>query len=525
MARADTSVAPSARLWHESSNIDPARTDGISQPQKPPNVLVDDGTDHDNDADVDCADADCDGTPACREVCNDGVDNDADGDTDCADSDCVGTPACREVCADGTDNDLDGDVDCVDTDCLGAPECAPCGNGTVDPGEQCDDNNTDNGDGCNSLCFDERVDGNVGGVFDGAFPTGQEVAYFFTVHNAPTQLRAATSDGNGGCPPGDTIIDVVDVGNGRRVVATDDDGGPGLCSLLSRAIAPGSYEIVVRAFLGQAHAGYVLDLDLYVDVNAPGVYDGGFGAGQYDLYRFQQVAPAPLHAQTSDGGGGCPGDTVMILSAVVDGVRNEVARDDDGGDSPCSALDIESLDVGSYELRVLGADALVAYRLSVAHSPPPFCGDGNVDPGEECDDGNNEPNDHCDADCFAEPFCGDGALDDGEECDAGDNDPGDRCDPDCAVEPYCGDGALDDGEECDDGGELNGDGCSRTCQLEQGCGNGTVADQEQCDDDNLFNGDGCNALCFDERVERSATTVESGGALWWSWTSRRATTR
>jgi cysteine-rich repeat protein len=35
----------------------------------------------------------------------------------------------------------------------------PCGNGTVDPGEECDDGNTVGGDGCSATCSDEDSDG------------------------------------------------------------------------------------------------------------------------------------------------------------------------------------------------------------------------------------------------------------------------------------------------------------------------------------------------------------------------------
>ncbi len=34
-------------------------------------------------------------------------------------------------------------------------------------------------------------------------------------------------------------------------------------------------------------------------------------------------------------------------------------------------------------------------------------------------------------------------------------------------EPYCGDGNLDEGEECDDGNNEDGDGCSADCKIEQ----------------------------------------------------------
>ena len=40
---------------------------------------------------------------------------------------------------------------------------------------------------------------------------------------------------------------------------------------------------------------------------------------------------------------------------------------------------------------------------NISETPPePFCGDGNVDPGEQCDDGNNEDGDGCSAICEIE---------------------------------------------------------------------------------------------------------------------------
>lgn len=87
------------------------------------------GVDEDVDGDVDCADTDCVGTPACAspEVCTDGLDDDGDGDVDCADADCEDEPTCApppEVCGNGLDDDGDGDTDCDDTDCSGAPGCS-----------------------------------------------------------------------------------------------------------------------------------------------------------------------------------------------------------------------------------------------------------------------------------------------------------------------------------------------------------------------------------------------------------------
>ncbi|HEU0032639.1 MAG TPA: DUF4215 domain-containing protein [Kofleriaceae bacterium] len=119
--------------------------------------------------------------------------------------------------------------------------------------------------------------------------------------------------------------------------------------------------------------------------------------------------------------------------------------------------------------------ALTAFNESTGDNcaPPPVCGDGHVDEGEECDDGNTTSGDGCSATCEIEtpPCCGDGHVDPGEECDDGNTTSGDGCSATCEIEtpPCCGDGHVDPGEECDDGNTTNGDGCSATCQLEDTC--------------------------------------------------------
>jgi cysteine-rich repeat protein len=100
----------------------------------------------------------------------------------------------------------------------------------------------------------------------------------------------------------------------------------------------------------------------------------------------------------------------------------------------------------------------------VIEGEDPFCGDGNVDDGEECDDGNNLDNDGCNANCMNE-FCGDGIVQPDEECDDGNNDDNDGCDSSCQNE-FCGDGIVQDGEDCDDGNNDDGDGCSANCITE-----------------------------------------------------------
>lgn len=94
----------------------------------------------------------------------------------------------------------------------------------------------------------------------------------------------------------------------------------------------------------------------------------------------------------------------------------------------------------------------------------PFCGDGNVDEGEECDDGNAQTKDGC-VECSL-AYCGDGfVFVNTEECDDGNGSNADGCVEGCKV-AKCGDGFVEDGvEECDDGNAIAGDGCEPTCSL------------------------------------------------------------
>jgi hypothetical protein len=83
--------------------------------------------------------------------------------------------------------------------------------------------------------------------------------------------------------------------------------------------------------------------------------------------------------------------------------------------------------------------------------PAPFCGDGNVDPGEGCDppDGST-----CDSKCqpiyTQAPYCGDGNVDPGESCDPPDGSTCDsKCQPIYNKGPVCGNGVVEKGEACE----------------------------------------------------------------------------
>ena len=144
----------------------------------------------------------------------------------------------------------------------------------------------------------------------------------------------------------------------------------------------------------------------------------------------------------------------------------------------------------------------------------PECGNGVVESNEQCDDGNLVNGDGCSSFCtFEQPICGNGVVEfPFEQCDDGNIVDGDGCSSFCFFEnSICGNGITEfPFEQCDDGNLVDGDGCSSFCFFENSfCGNGiTEFPFEQCDDGNLVDGDGCSSFCTLENLEGWTCFVE-----------------
>ena len=189
-----TPLAPGTecRAAGADSTCDPAEACGTSGPC-PDNAYANTTTDCGDPADTECSNPDkCDGAGSCSPM-NELVTVSCDDTTpdDCLDSKCDGSGACNqgatgegsayvcraagsdpacnpaETCVSATDGTCPTDqntVSCVDGDGCCPSGCnttstnrdndcpAACGNGRPESGEQCDDGDADNADGCRNDC-------------------------------------------------------------------------------------------------------------------------------------------------------------------------------------------------------------------------------------------------------------------------------------------------------------------------------------------------------------------------------------
>lgn len=544
----------------------------------------------------DAGSAGCDGSNCAGSgnvaVCGDGVLNDTEG---CDDGNarpgdgCTGTcriesgyvcpkpgKACQtnlfcgdglagpsEACEDGNTEDGDGCAgDCSAVEpgfaCpeLGKP-CVPttadpvCGNGAVEAGENCDDGNTKDDDGCSSSCI--RDDGYVcpetgelcvkdefcgDGILNGSeqcddantragdcctgtcvLESNCECTTPEPALTPPRQVCASTIvcgdeavTGDEACDDGNTDDDdgcTADCSNVEPGYTCPPEGGPCV-----EAVEP----------CGNAALDGAEECD-----------DGGARSSD-GCSSACEIEPGYICPKV-----GSPCETILFCGdGVVSFTRGETCDDADappeGGDGCSDACKVEP------HHQCTGAPSVCVNTF--------VCGDKMLVGEETCDDGNTDPADGCSDTCTLEdgwvcpllgtacqPLCGDGTLLPGEQCDDGNADGGDGCSARCQIESpaddepdgwrcptpgepclrtTCGDGRAEGSEQCDDGNNNTGDGCGPYCRREPACppgggacttacGDGMLlpvdkAAGQECDDGNTVSGDGCSATC----------TVEAG---------------
>lgn len=399
-------------------------------------------------------------------------------------------PNCEEAC---TNAGIGAEFNiAMDGSTLGGEDVAlwkiPCGNGTVELGEDCDDGNVGNGDGCSARCLLEGSNFNFKCGDGGALDPGEDCDDNNTVNGdgcsaACLHEGSITTCGNGTVNPNEDCDD----GN-----TAADDGCSATClheGITSRSSVCGNGK-----------------LELGEECERTGLSPSGTPVfatwcEQTNCLRKGQDAPFCGNGRVD------PGEECDRV----------------GGAWPPNNLCGTVLDVGGTSTRCRWTGTQKPQRLGGSG-----CGNGRIEVGEDCDDGNLALGDGCSGTCLNEgsisstlPSCGNGRQERLEDCDDGNVNSGDGCSAACLHEgtptATCGNSRIDPGEGCDRG-QIIPLLCKANCTNEGAdsiacavssppayctakpntCGNSRKDDGESCDDGNTVNGDGCSATCLNE---------------------------
>ncbi|CAE7559633.1 GAT1 [Symbiodinium natans] len=439
---------------------------------------------------------------SCKVVCGDGIRHIVAGE-ECDDGNLIDGDGCSRDCRieDGFTCPTRGWPSVLLTPCVPI-----CGDGLRVAGEECDDNNTQSGDGCSPTCqveigwFCKRAGAGLGyevclqTCLNGAIDPGEDCDDANTFKNdgcanciiepgwscEPIAHRFTSTSSGSYCVP--ICGDGFRIALGPWAEACDDgnilagDGCDPSCKVelgwRTKAQAT-STELLLESICGD---GLV--------VGSEGCDDGNLDAGDGCSSSCQVergFACTPEDAMTKPEAAAGPPFAARNRSVCVPVCGDGLVLVGSGEDENCRVE-------GGY-----GCGIQTGGTRSVC---TPICGDGLLRAPEECDDANDGKGDGCSELCQLEQ--------------------GYRCwPPGVACRQICGDFLRLEGEECDDGNLLLADGCDSSCHVEVGwtcrsyihgatnatsvcspiCGDGLIAGAEACDDGNLVPGDGCDGNC------------------------------
>jgi cysteine-rich repeat protein len=399
-----------------------------------------------------------------------------------------------------------------------------CGNGMHDQGEQCDDGNKKNGDGCDNICrytCDRDSDCSDGDHCDGLETCQADHTCLAATGPAPDGDICGDSNK---CQGGKCLPAAPDCGDGliERPEEECEDGnnvnGDGCDNCRFSCVSDDKTRDCSNPdpCPGQAAC------DDNTHTCTPGTPFGDFticGTGKVCLKAV--CTDKYCGNQKIDGSEEC--DDGNTLSA--DGceptcryscVASDTTRDCHSGNACISsgACDSQKHTCSPLLPKSPGTACGTGNNCVQGNCIAPLCGDGIKGPGEACDDGNTVNGtplngDACNAtcaptckaatDCGASPpvcrkfACNAGACSivadssqNGNACDAGSG--AGTCKDGACTSGACGDGTLATGEQCDDGNTANGDGCDASCRYS------CQADSD-CDDKDPCNGkESCGAV-------------------------------
>jgi cysteine-rich repeat protein len=474
-----------------------------------PGEACDDGNATNGDGCNSCAGADCgNGVVDPGEDCDDGNPSDTDGCLqtcvwnscgdgftyltadaanpnpveECDDAngvfedDCL--PTCVDnVCGDGY-RDLEDEIEECDLGALNGPgstctlacTTGQCGNGVLNPGEECDDANVNNTDSCLSTC-----------VWNSC---GDGAVYVAVTNNSNTNALEQCDDAN--------------------------DDNTDLCTTACNYNACGD-----TFLLADYESEPYEDPDGTGPMTASrGSFDDGLGA-IIDFWNEglpTEIRPTDFEEDSEECENPSPTGGCVSSDFDFDGIAEcHIAMCGDGfvqaGVEECD----ENENTAAHDINTDGCLDTCEFN---------GCGDGwqyitvsagNTNPLEQCDDMNANNADLCSNDCrdlTLASACGDGTINGNEECDNGAQNgaAGNPCSTTCQL-TTCGNGSVQAPEQCDDGNGNDNDQCRNNCRWNV-CGDGSVYTAtgpgavfnqpiEECDDGNSNNRDNCLATCAD----------------------------
>ncbi len=420
---------------------------------------------------------------------------------------------------------------------------AVCGNGKVEPGEQCDDGMNTHGSGCEPDCRFTCIPGpgpqgdakcDDGDPCDGAETCGMD-------HKcaAGTALADGTSCGMSKACKGGVCGDIT-CGDGVTAGTEEcDDGnlidGDG-CDHDCRFSCV-STDMTRNCTPMDPCAGQGACNDMTHTCTAGQPLMDGTNCGANNAYCKMGTCTVPVcgngvvePGEDCDlGGGNGPGAGCEMnckfscVNAMTDCTQAPPACEKWTCDNMhrCAAVADGTLDGKSCGQNLV-------CKMGACVAPNAVCGNGVVEVGEQCDFGNgNGPNTGCESNCkfscvlmpnscvsmnpcLGAPMCTVVMVNKqtGQKCVAG---PpvadgtacgmGLICVAGTCKMSACGDGIVDKnaGEQCE---PPNTNTCDAQCHLKPVCGNGMRENGEQCDDGNTVNLDGCSATCQFEQDTR-----------------------
>ena len=379
---------------------------------------------------------------------------------------------------------------------------AACGNGTVEGAEQCDDHNTDSGDGCSGTCQIEAgapTDTCPGGTIvlqgSGSNPrtgTASGSTAYATPGFAGTcgnygadskdVVFAVTSDIDGtmtvnlGGPTATSYDSVLYVrkscGDPNSELACDDATADGGEVVKIPVVAHVPYYIVVDGY-GGASGNFQVHVQVDPASCGNGIVDGGedcddggtvAGDGCSLICKYEPAGPEDV----------CPGRELTLIqngflyTAAWTGSTVNQASDYAG---TCGTSGASKDAVAHFKSGPGGVVEISLSKVSTNFDAVLYVRGGDCATGAQvaCDDVTGQGGDTVQFD--AQPNTDYWVFVDGYNGAAGVFGMSLTM-----LAPACGNGKIEAGEQCDDGGKATGDGCGATCSFEGVCG--TLAEVE-----------------------------------------------